>query len=98
MIIYYFFKIKIFKQEFSSVAHINNIKKHIKDKCMEDVQKIYPVWYDENNECFDHRLRLLDLMILILLRKNCKWLMHLFIDKKRKHHTKNQKLTNLLHK
>jgi len=31
-------------------------------------------WFDENDECYSHKMLMLDKLIRVLLYKHCKWL------------------------
>lgn len=66
--------IEIFTSIFKKSPHNKNIKQYIKDKCIEHTHLLDPDWFDSTNSCYSHRVQVLDFMILVLLRKNCKWM------------------------
>ena len=61
----------IFEEIFSQTPHIENLKRVIMNRCVGDFLN----WYDPQNPCAAHRLELLEFMMIVLLRKNCGWLM-----------------------
>lgn len=67
--------IKITEQIFITMPQIENIKEYICNICIKhtESQEKFRTWFDKENPCFDHNLKLLDFMILVLLRKKCKW-------------------------
>lgn len=66
--------IKIFEKLFSTNRAMKNIKKVMIQQCIECTNStIYGFWFDEKNTCYSHRLEILNLLILTLLRKHSAW-------------------------
>lgn len=66
--------IKVFEKIFSESKEIKNIKKTIVEQCVNCTKNtIYSFWFQENNVCFKHRMEMLNLLILTLLRKHSSW-------------------------
>lgn len=66
----------IFNVFFKNKPHIINLKSTIKKYCLEKTKsnELFSDYFYESNSCFIHREWALNLLILILIRKNCKWL------------------------
>ena len=69
-------QIEFFKQTFKSNFHMRDIKHMYKSKCIEITNSKYPEWFSENCRCKEHRIKYLDFLLLILIRKNGAWLVN----------------------
>lgn len=81
--------IKIFEDTFKNRPHIANIKKFIIEKCVISTEN----WF-ASNECYPHRMSILDFMLKVLLRKHCSWAVDQYRAKKKEtklSNTKNKK-------
>lgn len=74
-------QILIYAEFFAKKLYIKNIKNEIVNKCIETTQSKYPDWFDMSNPCYEHRLKVLDFLVLVLLRKNCLWIIKAQTDK-----------------
>lgn len=70
-----------FKEFFEKNLNFKNIKHNLTIMCIELTNQYFPDWFLETHECYKHRLKILDMFLLILLRKNCKWLSQEISDK-----------------
>lgn len=87
--------IDTFYKNFKTNCLESGIKKKIVELCIQETNKIENLknWYSESDECFHHRYYLLNFLVLILLRKHCKWWTEKIIqnEKKKKFKNKNEK-------
>lgn len=66
--------IKVLEKLFSTNKAMKNIKKVIIQQSIECTNStIYSFWFDEKSACYNHRLEILNLLVLILLRKHSAW-------------------------
>lgn len=66
--------IKVFEKVFTENKCMKNIKKIIVKQCIDCTKDtIYSSWFDENDICYKHRIEMLNLLILTLLRKHSTW-------------------------
>lgn len=71
--------IKVFENIFVENKSIKNIKKYIVEQCVKCTKNsVYNFWFDESNSCFKHRIEMLNILIITLLRKHCSWETHKF--------------------
>lgn len=68
-------QICFFKSTFDKLYHTKNLKAAYVKKLMALTTLNYPDWFDEQNKCFEHRVQILNFLVLVLIRKNCKWLL-----------------------
>lgn len=66
-------QINYFEKTFKDLIAITNIKQFYIEKLVEITNISYPDWYSEKDKCKSHKLEILGYLILILIRKNCKW-------------------------
>lgn len=78
-----------FSKTFKNKFHYRNIKSMYFKESIEIANHFFPEWYSDNNPCKDHRLKVLDFLLLVLIRKNCMWL----VDQQKKYNDK-QKILN----
>lgn len=92
-------QVNIFWKLFKEKPTLKNFKSIILDKCIEDTNMKYPEWFDQNHQCYNHHLKILDFMLLVLIRKNCKWTIDLHrsqkLTKQRKNQTKLRAVMNM---
>lgn len=86
-------QINYFSRNFKNCIHIRNIKSTFKSNLIDETNKHFQFWFDTSSECYDHRLQILDFLILVLIRKNCYW----HLQKLNKTKT-DEKATNKLRK
>lgn len=82
---------KIFSKCMKEMFHIKNVKNIVKDICIKETKKAFPNFYIQDN-CLEHKYVMLDYLLKILFKRNCKWIVDEKI-KKQKHlavHRKNQ--------
>lgn len=84
-------QINIFTRIFNEKPHITAIRKFMLDTCI----NLQNEWFCPLDACFNHRINILHFMLLVLLRKNCKWVMDTKVLKTAPK-TKNKKLSNLM--
>lgn len=67
--------VAVFQDVFQHQMQIINIKQQIIAECKRITEKDeeYNLWFDEKSECFNHRMAILEFLILVLLRKHCYW-------------------------
>ena len=65
--------IAIFTKNFIAKPHLNNIKTAIVTEIINITNHHYPGWFAVEHSCYHHRLQTVNLLIIILLWKNCKW-------------------------
>lgn len=67
----------------------------MKNEIIELTQKEYPLWFDITNECYEHRIQILEFLLKVLTFKHGKWLLEEFIQEKSdyKHLRKLKKIT-----
>lgn len=65
--------VKIFTKYFEERPFVSNVKQHIVERCKTITNLMSGDWFDENHPCYPHRLYILDIFIVVLLWKNCKW-------------------------
>lgn len=60
--------------------------------CIEETNKVEELkdWFSANDDCYSHRVFLLDFLILILLRKHCIWWTEKIIEKEKRQRYKNK--------
>lgn len=68
-------QIKVFKSLFSDCFHKNHIKTFLKKKIVCATNNLFPEWFNVHDTCYEHRHRILDFLLLILIRKNSAWLL-----------------------
>lgn len=61
----------IFKRIFDKSPEIKNIKKTIESKCVSETESVFKNWFLEENICTEHRMKLMNYAILVLVRKHC---------------------------
>lgn len=68
-------QIKSFEQFYNKNCYIKNLKKIFIYVCKENTNLIskFKEWFSSNHLCNEHRIFLLDFLILLLIRKNCTW-------------------------
>lgn len=64
---------KVFHTIFRDRPHIRNIRERMALECMRITNLRDSNWFDEQNQCFEHRKEILYFALLILLRKHCAW-------------------------
>lgn len=67
-------QILFFKENFKNKIHIIKLKEYFKTMCIAITNKRFPNWFLQSDPCCDHRLKTLDFLLLILIRKHCKWI------------------------
>lgn len=84
-----------FKENFSKNYFIKNIKKSFVQNVIKLTNKTFPDWFQISHECYSHRVELLKFVLLVLIRKNCKWILAESTNKKkdRKFAKKLKKIT-----
>lgn len=88
--------VSTFDAYFQSNCHSKQLKKQLFDQCVANTKnnKKFENWFDIDHPCFSHRKEILDFFLLVLIRKNCIWLLEkLKTEKKQK--TSNRRLTIL---
>lgn len=69
------FLVNIFEAYFTQKSHINNICEEMAKFSLVKIKSEFPTFLPEETEpCFAHFNSLLKFFLLVLLRKNCKWL------------------------
>lgn len=43
-------------------------------KCIDLTNQYFSSWFEATQPCYNYRIKILDLFLIILIRKNCKWL------------------------
>lgn len=66
-------QIVYFKNTFKDVFHQKDIRSIYTEECINVSYEISPDWFDKNGPCYNHRVDALKYMLLVLIRKNCKW-------------------------
>lgn len=68
--------IKIFNEYFSQNYYKKSLLKNITYCCIEATKKSikFPLWFSENDECNGHKIKFLEFLIILLLKKSPKWL------------------------
>lgn len=64
-----------FKNIFKTTFFINNFKTKLKNEIIELTKKVYPMWFDVSNDCYQHRILLLEFLLTVLTFKHGKWLL-----------------------
>ncbi|XP_054736591.1 uncharacterized protein LOC129243539 [Anastrepha obliqua] len=82
-----------YRQLFAKYAHIAGLRCLMLSALKEKTQKVFPDWFVGSGECRDHREKLLDFLLTVLLFKNAKWLLRNEVNK-----VKERKLQNKLKK
>lgn len=77
--------IKCFEEFFPLKMHKNAIKNKIVQRCIQYCNDLVPMWYFEDDTCYQHRLEILNIFIKILLWKNCIWISKTFKNSKVSH-------------
>ena len=84
-----FFKIsellvKVFEIHFEHNCHKNNIVEKITQNCVEQIKIHFPTFLsNESEQCYNHLKTLISFFILVLLRRNCKWVVTNKLNNKR---------------
>lgn len=67
--------VNIFKNYIANRPHIKNIRKQIVETCVSETNRHseFFFWFSDENICKDHYIKILDYIILILLKKYCVW-------------------------
>lgn len=79
--------IQIFEETFNEHCNAKKLKQLIIDRCIHysNGNSKYKYWFCSTNPCSEHNYKLLDFLILVLLRKHTKW----FYEKKLENKIKN---------
>ncbi|XP_053956808.1 uncharacterized protein LOC128862289 [Anastrepha ludens] len=64
-----------YRQLFAKYAHVGNIRNLMLPVIKQKTEEVFPHWFALSGECQDHRIKLLDFLIYVLLFKNAKWLL-----------------------
>ena len=68
-------QIETFRKKFDKTSHERNLKSLIVESCVEIANNSteYAQWFSLNNDCVNHRTKILNFMILVLIKKHCQW-------------------------
>lgn len=85
--------INLFANIFKCKPHIKNIKKHICEVCINYTKEKtkFNEWFSDTNPCYDHNIKFLNFLMLVLIRKHSKW-----TAKKYKNSNSNYSRLNIL--
>lgn len=65
--------ILIFDHFFKTKKEIRFIKNIIIEHCILATEKENETWFKKEGSCYNHKIKILDFLILILIRKHCSW-------------------------
>lgn len=83
------FQVQYFKSHFKKAFFIKKLKQYFTKKIIAETNAKYPEWFAKEGQCYEHRVSILDFLLLVLIRKNSKWLLEEKMICKRD--TKNRK-------
>ncbi|XP_050340629.1 uncharacterized protein LOC126767062 isoform X2 [Bactrocera neohumeralis] len=79
---------------FNKYAHSSNVRCLMLSAIKEKTENVFPEWFDPTDECFTHKIKLLEYLVTVLLFKNSKWLVKEEINNER-HRKRDAKLKKL---
>ncbi|GAB0095746.1 hypothetical protein DMENIID0001_111660 [Sergentomyia squamirostris] len=65
-----FKQVELFDKVFHTQVHCSKIREKIRIL----MQKQDTLWYDNEDVCLKHKIKLLDIFLIVLIRINCKWI------------------------
>lgn len=65
--------ILIFRQVFDYEKNMDTIKEKIVEKCINNKREENVSWFERESVCYHHRVKALEFMTHVLLRKHCLW-------------------------
>lgn len=87
--------VKIFAKYFEECPFVSNVKQHIVERCRTITNLMFDDWFDPSHPCYQHRLYILDILIIVLLWKNCKWVLEKNVIRKNLLKSNRRKLANI---
>ncbi len=79
---------------FNKYAHYPNVRCLMLSAIKEKTENVFPQWFDPTDECFAHKMKLLDYLVTVLLYKNSKWFVKQEVNRER-HRKRDAKLKKL---
>lgn len=86
------FHVDLFSKHFISFSIYPKIKENLTKICLNETNKLnmFESWFSKKEKCFVHREYALNFLILLLIRKNSKWLFEKIIEKETQKKQKNK--------